>query len=109
MPWDFRPATAKMKVHPGEVYQTSFFARNGTSVDMVGQAIPSVAPGKAARYFSKTECFCFSQQPLKAGASAELPLRFVIDPALPDDVNTVTLAYTFFDVTNRANDGIVSR
>mgnify|MGYP001545772933 CR=1 FL=1 len=93
MPWEFGPVVASMQVHPGQIYTTR---------DMVGQAVPSVAPGKASRYFNKTECFCFSQQPLAAGETKEMPLRFIVDPNLPKDVGTLTLAYTVFDVTQVA-------
>ena len=100
--WEFRPLVKRMEVHPGKIYQTAFTARNPTSHDMVGQAVPSVAPNKASRYFNKTECFCFNQQPLAAGESKEMPLRFIVDPNLPEDVQTLTLAYTVFDVTQVA-------
>lgn len=102
MPWEFTPAVTSMKVHPGKVYTTAFTARNPTSRDTVGQAVPSVAPGKASRYFNKTECFCFNQQPLAAGESKDMPLRFIVDPNLPKDVSILTLAYTVFDVTKVA-------
>jgi cytochrome c oxidase assembly protein subunit 11 len=99
MPWQFGPEIATMRVHPGKVYTANFTAMNPTPRDMVGQAVPSVAPGKASRYFNKTECFCFNNQPLAAGERKAMPLRFIIDPKLPKDVETVTLAYTVFDVT----------
>lgn len=102
MPWEFGPMVASMEIHPGKIYETSFTARNPTAHDMVGQAVPSVAPNKASRYFNKTECFCFNQQPLAAGESKEMPLRFIVDPHLPKDVQTLTLAYTVFDVTQVA-------
>lgn len=102
MPWEFGPSVATMTVHPGKVYATTFLARNPTSRDMIGQAVPSVAPGRASRYFNKTECFCFNQQPLAAGETKEMPLRFIVDPNLPRDVTTLTLAYTVFDVTRVA-------
>jgi cytochrome c oxidase assembly protein subunit 11 len=101
MPWKFRPSVVSMKVHPGEATDTVFLASNPTGRDMVGQAIPSLVPFKAAEYFHKTECFCFNQQTLKAGESAELPLRFIVDPDLPPGVNTITLSYTLFDVTEK--------
>ncbi|MBB3063591.1 cytochrome c oxidase assembly protein [Microbulbifer rhizosphaerae] len=101
MPWSFKPSVVSMKVHPGEATDTVFLAANPTGRDMVGQAIPSLVPFKAAGYFHKTECFCFNQQILKAGESAELPLRFIVDPDLPPSVNTITLSYTLFDVTER--------
>jgi len=102
MPWEFGPSVATMDVHPGKVYATTFTAVNPTNRDMVGQAVPSVAPGKASRYFNKTECFCFNQQPLAAGERKEMPLRFIVDPNLPPDVSMLTLAYTVFDVTQVA-------
>jgi cytochrome c oxidase assembly protein subunit 11 len=80
----------------------AFFAQNRTGFDMVAQAIPNVLPNNAADYFHKTECFCFNNQPLAAGDSAELALVFIIDPDLPASVNTVTLSYTMFDITDRA-------
>lgn len=102
MPWEFGPVVTSMRVHPGKVYATSFTARNPTSHKMIGQAVPSVAPGKASRYFNKTECFCFDQQALAAGETKDMPVRFIVDPNLPSDVSTLTLAYTVFDVTQVA-------
>ena len=102
MPWRFGPKVATMEVHPGKIYATSFTAYNPTAVDMVGQAVPSVAPGKASRYFNKTECFCFDNQPLASGETKDMPVRFIVDPNLPRDVTTLTLAYTVFDVTKVA-------
>ncbi|GAA5524588.1 cytochrome c oxidase assembly protein CtaG [Microbulbifer aestuariivivens] len=103
MPWHFRPGVVSVKVHPGEAMDAVFLADNPTGKTMVGQAIPSVVPFNAAQYFHKTECFCFNQQTLAAGESAELPLRFIVDPDLPASVNTITLSYTLFDVTERAS------
>jgi cytochrome c oxidase assembly protein subunit 11 len=101
MPWDFAPVTSSMKVHPGQMYGTYFVASNRTERGMTGQAVPSVSPTKASRYFNKTECFCFDQQPLAAGETKEMPLRFIVDPRLPKQVETLTLAYTLFDVTQQ--------
>jgi cytochrome c oxidase assembly protein subunit 11 len=97
MPWEFRPMVTKMQVHPGELGKVSFYARNTTDHAMVGQAVPSLAPNVASRYFSKTECFCFTQQAFEPRQGMEMPVRFVIDPRLPKRVKTVTLSYTFFD------------
>lgn len=99
MPWEFRPHVRTMKVHPGQEVEVNFYARNPTSQDMVAQAVPSVVPYKAAEYFHKTECFCFNRQPLVAGASADLPLRFIVDQDIPKQVHTITLSYTIFDIT----------
>jgi cytochrome c oxidase assembly protein subunit 11 len=100
--WDFKPSTYKMQVHPGKVYTTTFYARNKSKARMVGQAVPSVSPHEAAIHFSKTECFCFTNQTFEAGEQRDMPLRFVINPRLPDHVKTVSLSYTFFDVTQTA-------
>jgi cytochrome c oxidase assembly protein subunit 11 len=97
MPWDFHPSVTRMTVHPGEVHQTSFYARNRTAGAMTGQAIPSVTPGLAALHFKKTECFCFTEQEFAPGEGREMPLTFMVDRGLPEDITTLTLAYTFFD------------
>jgi cytochrome c oxidase assembly protein subunit 11 len=100
MPWDFEAATTKMQVYPGKPYNASFFVKNKTNRSIIGQAIPSIAPNVAANHFIKTECFCFNNQLLEAGQSMEMPVVFVINPALPDRIKTVTLSYTYFDVSN---------
>ena len=100
LPWEFRPMVKKVKVHPGEVTEVNYFARNKTDRLVAGQAVPSLAPGLAAKYFNKTECFCFTRQTLGPGESKEMPLRFVVDPELPDEVRTVSLSYTFYPAEN---------
>jgi len=99
--WEFAPEVTKMKVHPGKVYTVNFHARNLTDRDITGQAIPSVAPNAASRYFSKTECFCFTQQLFQAGEGRDMPVSFVINPKLPAHVTTITLSYTFFDTDQK--------
>lgn len=99
MIWEFRPSETIVQVNPGASNSTVFYAKNPMPVDMIGQAVPSVAPSRAAEYFHKTECFCFNQQPLKAGEAAEMPLQFIVDQDLPKDIKTITLSYTLFDVT----------
>ena len=97
LPWEFHPLQATMKVHPGEVKNVSYFAKNLTNKTIVAQAVPSLSPGLAVKYFSKIECFCFKQQTFQSGESREMPLQFVVDPDLPKDINTITISYTFFD------------
>ena len=109
MPWEFAPTRTMMKVHPGAVNDTVFFARNPMPNAMVGQAIPSISPARAAEYFHKTECFCFNQQPLDGGAEAELPLQFIVDQDLPRDIGTITLSYTIFDVTDMVSGSVAAR
>lgn len=99
MPWDFKPTVQVIEVNPGEPTVINYFAHNPTSNPMVAQAVPSVVPFKAANYFHKTECFCFNQQPLAAGESAELGLSFIVDVDLPKHVKQITLSYTLFDIT----------
>jgi cytochrome c oxidase assembly protein subunit 11 len=96
LPWSFRPNVARMRVKVGEQYEATYFARNEGGRPIVGSATPSVAPARASGYFQKTECFCFTAQTLQAGETRDMPVRFIIDPALPDGVNTLTLSYTFF-------------
>ena len=96
MPWEFKPLTYSVKVNPGESARVEYVARNKTDRDIIGQAIPSVSPGQAAAYFQKTECFCFTEQVLKAGEEKIMPVVFMIDPSIDEDVHEVTLSYTFF-------------
>jgi len=106
LPWTFRPAVASMKVHPGQPADALYYATNTAAMPIVGNAVPSVAPSTASSYFNKTECFCFTEQLLAAGEEKPMPVRFVIDPALPADVTTVTLSYTFYTndiATKRVN------
>jgi cytochrome c oxidase assembly protein subunit 11 len=97
MPWEFRPVVNRIEVHPGAETVVEFEATNFAQWPVTGNAVPSVSPNSAARYFSKTECFCFTQQLLEAGETREMPVRFVIDPRLPEDVSVLTLGYTFFE------------
>lgn len=96
LPWGFHPNAQSMRVKVGQQYETTYFARNQGDRPIVGSAVPSVAPARASAYFNKTECFCFTAQTLAAGESRDMPVRFIVDPALPADVKTVTLSYTFF-------------
>lgn len=104
LPWEFRPMVRRIKVHPGEVNEVNYYAMNNTDNLVTGQAVPSLAPGLAAKYFNKTECFCFTRQSLGPGEGKEMPLRFVVDPALPENVRTVSLSYTFYQAEAVAAD-----
>jgi len=98
LPWQFRALTPVVDVHPGEVRQVMFEIVNATDRAMTGQAVPSYGPPDAAQYFRKLECFCFSRQTLQPGERRQMPVVFVVDAALPADVATITLSYTFFEV-----------
>ena len=105
MPWEFRPTQAVIDVHPGEIVNTTYWAKNTTSHDMVSQSVPSVVPSVAAQYFHKIQCFCFNNQPLAAGEGEEMALQFYVDPKLPKSIKSITLAYTIFDITETVNGG----
>ena len=94
--WDFKPVNSSMVVHPGRQYEAMFVARNRAAEAIVGNAAPSIAPNQASGYFAKTECFCFTEQKLAAGEQRLMPVRFIVNPSLPDDVGTITLSYTFY-------------
>ena len=96
LPWAFHPEKLTMDVVPGELNEALYFARNDSDHALVGSAVPSVAPARASGYFNKTECFCFTAQTLQAGEQREMPVRFIVDPDLPEDVRTITLSYTFY-------------
>ncbi|MBR7782142.1 cytochrome c oxidase assembly protein [Undibacterium luofuense] len=97
-PWRFRPVQSSMKVHPGEMHQIVYEVVNQQPYQMDAQAIPSYAPQQAAQYFKKMECFCFQQQTLGPKEARQMPVVFFIDPAIPKEVKTITLSYTFFDI-----------
>ncbi|MBE7926032.1 cytochrome c oxidase assembly protein [Pseudomonas saudiphocaensis] len=101
MVWEFGPVDDQVRVHPGASQEIRFIAYNPTDKPMSAQAIPSVSPSKAAAYFHKTECFCFTHQVLQPGERIEMPVRFIVDRDLPADVHHLTLAYTLFDITSR--------
>jgi cytochrome c oxidase assembly protein subunit 11 len=97
-PWRFRPHVNHVEVHPGELVQVDYDLVNLEGRAMAGQAIPSYAPMQSAAHFQKLECFCFKQQTLAANETRRFPVVFFVDPALPKDVKTITLSYTFFEV-----------
>lgn len=99
MPWQFSPKHSSLTLHPGQLATTAYFAKNTTNKTMYAQAIPSISPSRASKFFKKVECFCFTNQKLGPGETTYLGLRFYLDPALPKDIKRVTLAYTIFDIT----------
>lgn len=101
LPYDFFPRIKNISLHPGENILIYFEAKNKSDHTLTIQAIPSVSPGQAARYLQKTECFCFTQQTFKAGERRVMPVLFHIDPKLPAEIHTVTLAYTLFNVNKQ--------
>ncbi|MDH4316617.1 MAG: cytochrome c oxidase assembly protein [Gammaproteobacteria bacterium] len=102
-PWEFRAETDGMTINPGALYDATFVAKNLTAKDKIAQAVPSVAPQQAAKYFRKLECFCFTTQEFAPGEEKQMPVRFIVGSDLPDYIDTITLSYTFFD-TERLSD-----
>jgi len=101
LPWTFRPLEKSVRFHPGELVQVEFEVRNNSDKALTGQAIPSWGPQVAGRHLRKLDCFCFTQQTLQPGEVRRMPVVFVVETTLPDDVNYVTLSYTFFHVEGR--------
>lgn len=101
LPWSFAPVQHTMEVKIGETALAFFKATNNADTPVTGNAIFNVAPEQAGLYFTKIECFCFTQQTLKPGASVEMPVTFFVDPKIVDDEDTknigeITLSYTFY-------------
>jgi cytochrome c oxidase assembly protein subunit 11 len=104
--WEFRPSQSKVTVHPGEEQKIYYRAVNKTAESVTGSATYNVTPAKAGIYFDKLQCFCFSEQDLAAGESADMAVVFFVDPDIltdpnTNDVRTITLSYTIFP-THRA-------
>jgi cytochrome c oxidase assembly protein subunit 11 len=101
MPWRFRPAQLALETRIGETQLAFYRATNDTDETIAGHAVFNVTPLKAGIYFAKIDCFCFTEQVLRPGESADMPVSFFIDPEIADDpslddVGTITLSYTFF-------------
>jgi cytochrome c oxidase assembly protein subunit 11 len=106
LPWTFVPEQRSVQVRIGEDRLVFFRAVNRSSAAIVGHAAFNVAPDEAARYFNKIQCFCFTEQKLEAGETAEMPVSFFISPAIlknrsEDSVNDITLSYTFYPAVNQ--------
>jgi cytochrome c oxidase assembly protein subunit 11 len=99
---DFRAEKKQLKVHPGEYHTVNFYAENKTDKAMLARAIASFSPAITSSYFEKIQCFCFSEQTFKANEAKTMPMRFVINPELPEQYKTITLSYTFFDNTEKS-------
>jgi cytochrome c oxidase assembly protein subunit 11 len=95
--WEFRPEVGTLEVHPGRLYEAKFYAHNLRTKAVVAQAIPSIAPLQATKYFHKTECFCFTPQAFDAQQERELTVRFIVDPKLPMNIDRLTLSYVMYD------------
>ena len=104
-PFAFNPIVKKLQIHPGGIYTMEYLARNLTDASLVAQASPSVSPSIASSHLKKIECFCFQKQYFEAHEERRMPVQFIVAPTLPDHIKTITLAYTFFDITSKLQPG----
>ncbi|WP_119300355.1 cytochrome c oxidase assembly protein [Dongia deserti] len=109
--WRFQPMQRQIALRVGENKLAYYVAENLESKPVTGRATFNVSPDVFGPYFSKIECFCFTEQTLQPGERIEMPVSFFIDPALLDDpalknINDITLSYTFF---RASNDGTAER
>jgi len=103
LPWRFRPTQGSVTVRVGEPTLAFYRVENTSDRLIVGTAAYNVTPLTVGEYFSKIDCFCFTEQVLQPGEIAELPVSFFVDPSIADDpkmdrISTLTLSYTFFEV-----------
>ncbi len=103
MPWKFEPMQISQELKVGETAMAYYRVVNPTNRTIAGTATYNVTPQKAGSYFAKLECFCFTEQILEPGQSAELPVTYFVDPEIDndpymDDIKTLTLSYTFFEM-----------
>ena len=103
LPWRFEPVQHTIRIHPGARTQILYRATNLVARPTTGRAIFNVTPLKAGQYFSKIECFCFTEQTLRGGQTADMPVVFYVDPRIRQDdatkaIDEITLSYTFYPV-----------
>jgi cytochrome c oxidase assembly protein subunit 11 len=101
LPWRFEPEQTTVRVQPGARTQIFYRAQNLSAKTITGQAAFNVSPDQVGKYFKKIQCFCFTEQTLKAGEARDMPVVFFVDPAIKKDPDTtnideITLSYTFY-------------
>ena len=110
LPWTFEPEQERVRATPGQPTKIFYRATNLVARPTTGQAVFNVTPAAVGKYFSKIECFCFTEQTLKPGQTVDMPVVFFVDPKVrqdPDtrDIDEITLSYTFYPVETDATDG----
>jgi cytochrome c oxidase assembly protein subunit 11 len=110
LPWRFEPVQETVRIHPGERTTIYYRATNLTARTTTGKAIFNVTPAQSGPFFSKIECFCFTEQTLRPGESVKMPVVFFVDPRIRDDKDTAsidenTLSYTFYPVETGQTTG----
>lgn len=102
LPWEFHPLERQKQVHPGQQVAVKYYVKNLSDQPIVAQAVPGVTPWQVTQHLKKLECFCFTQQTLQPGEAREMPVYFMIDPAVDKQYETVTLSYTFMNTDRDA-------
>ena len=110
LPWKFEPVQHTVRIRPGARIQAAYRATNLTARTTAGTAAFNVTPVLASKYFSKIECFCFTEQSLKGGQSVDMPVVFFVDPKIrtdpaTKDIDEITLSYTFYPVETPGRGG----
>jgi cytochrome c oxidase assembly protein subunit 11 len=103
LPWRFEPVQNTVSVAPGAQTRIFYRAQNLSARTITGQAVFNVSPDTVGKYFKKIQCFCFTEQTLRAGQTVDMPVVFFVDPAIKQDPETkdiseITLSYTFYPV-----------
>lgn len=103
MPWDFKPMQTEMTLQLGETGLAFYEAHNPTDHPVAGRATYNVTPDAAGGFFTKIECFCFTEQVLQPGETVQMPVSFYVDPEITNHregkfVHTITLGYTFYEI-----------
>ena len=107
LPWKFEPEQNQIKIRIGEVATVHYKVINEAARAITAQASYNVSPPTVGAYFTKINCFCFTQQTMKPGETREMTVVFYVDPTIvkdheQDDLNTITLSYTFYRLPERA-------
>lgn len=102
LPWQVRPLVGSLRARPGEFVRVDYEITNASNRRVVGQAIPRYLPAAAALYVKKLDCFCFAQQAFEPGQRKRFPVVFFVDKTVPPQIDSITLAYTVFDVPGRS-------
>lgn len=103
LPWQFKPLQPSIQMHPGELVEVMYEIKNNSNREITGQAIPSYAPQLVSQHLKKLECFCFSKQTLKPYEVRQMPVQFLIESGFPDDIQTISISYTFFELPGSGN------
>jgi cytochrome c oxidase assembly protein subunit 11 len=113
LPWKFEPEQTEIEIPIGKVTTIYYTVTNQAARTTTGQAAYNVAPLTVGSYFQKINCFCFTEQTMAPGEKREMPVVFYVDPAIVDDhendnLNTITLSYTFYPVKDPAPQPVAS-